>query len=144
MEAAVLLGELRWRQGRLEEATGQFERAFALYRENPWPLLSVMERSFAIVADIAGRDRALAARLERALASPFVLLILNEERLQTRYKVATYLDLPVLEEAILALEPNVPWRKALLERRVRVYESTGNPRAPLARRELERFLRNES
>ncbi len=43
-----------------------------------------MGRSFAIVADIAGPDRALAARLEKALAQPFALLILNEERLQTR------------------------------------------------------------
>ena len=144
VEAAVLLAQLRWRQGRLAEATDLFEKAFALYRVDPWPLFSVMNRSFTTIADIAGRDRALAARLEKALAQPFALLILNEERLQTRYKVATYLDNSVLEEAIIALEPHVPWRKALLERRARLYESAGNPRARLARRELDLFLKNES
>ena len=144
VEAAILLAQLRWRQRRFAEATDLFEKAFALYREDPWPLFSVMNRSFTTIADIAGRDRALAARLEKALAQPFALLILNEERLQTRYKVATYLDSSVLEEAILALEPHVPWRKALLERRARLYESAGNPRAPLARRELDLFLKNES
>ncbi len=144
VEAAILLAQLRWRQGRFAEATDFFEKGFALYRKDPWPLFSVMNRSFTTIADIAGRDRALAARLEKALAQPFALLILNEERLQTRYKVATYLDSSVLEEAILALEPHVPWRKALLERRARLYESTGNPRAPLARRELDLFLKNES
>ena len=144
VEAAILLAQLRWRQGRFAEATDLFEKAFALYREDPWPLFSVMNRSFTTIADIAGRDRALAARLEKALAQPFALLILNEERLQTRYKVATYLDSSVLEEAIIALEPHVPWRKALLERRARLYESAGNPRAPLARREFDLFLKNES
>ena len=48
-----------------------------------------------------------------------------------------------LEDAIGALEPHVPWRKALLERRARLYESAGSPRAPLARRELELFVKNE-
>jgi oxygen-dependent protoporphyrinogen oxidase len=34
----------------------------------------------------------------------------------------------------------MPWRKGLLDRRAKVYESTRNPRAELARRELARFL----
>ena len=49
---------------------------------------------------------------------------------------------PVL--AIVALEPHMPWRKGLLERRAKVYESTRNPRAELARRELARFVELEA
>ena len=82
--------------------------------------------------------------MNAALAQPFAVLLLNEERLQTRYKVATYLDESRLEDAIAALEPNVPWRKGLLTRRARLYEATRNPRAPVARRELESFLKHES
>ncbi len=143
-EAGVLLAQLRWRQGRLAEATSLLEGAYSRYREDPWPLVTIMYTSFSIVADIAGKDHALAARLEKALAQPFAVSLLNEERMQTRYKVATYLDRSKLEDAIVALEPHVPWRRALLERRVKVYESVGNPRAAIARRELELFLKHDS
>jgi len=144
VEAGILLGQLRWRQGRFAEATDLFEKAYARYREDPWPLLSVMNRSFTIAADLAGRDRRYAERLDSALAQPFAVLLLNEERLQTRYKVATYLDQSKLEDAVAALEPHMPWRKGLLSRRARLYESTRNPRAALARRELDEFLKHES
>ena len=40
--------------------------------------------------------------MNAALAQPFSVLLLNEERLQTRYKVATYLDESKLEDAIAA------------------------------------------
>jgi spermidine synthase len=144
VEAEILFGQLRWRQQRFAEAADRFERAFSLYRENPWPLLSVMNKSFTTVADIAGRGRALATQLDNALAAPFAVLLLNEERLQTRYKLATYLDQSKLEEAIAALEPHVPWRRAFLDRRAKVYEATGNPRAPIARRELAEFLKHDT
>ena len=103
-----------------------------------------MNRTFTIVADVAARDRRFAERLDAALAQPFAVLLLNEERLQTRYKVATYLEPSKLEDAIAALEPHVPWRKGLLSRRAKLYETTQNPRAGRARRELELFLREES
>ncbi len=126
------------------EATGLFEKAYARYREDPWPLLTVMNKTFLIVADIASRDPVLADRLEKALAQPFAVLLLNEERLQTRYKVATYLPSSRLEDAVLALEPHVPWRKGLLARRAKLYEATRNPRAELAQREHDRYLKKES
>jgi spermidine synthase len=144
VEADVLLAQLKWKQGRLSEATDLIEKAFSRYREDPWPLVTVMSKSFITVADIAGRDRSLAARLENALAQPFAVSLLNEERMQAWYKVATYLDRSKLEDAIGALEPNVPWKRPLLERRAKLYESTGNPRAAIARRELERFLKHDS
>lgn len=144
VEAAMLLAQLRWRQGRLAEATDLYGTAFARYREDPWPLFTITKGVFAIVADIAGRDRGLAARLENALAQPFALSILDEERLQTRYKVATYLDQSKLENAIAALEPEVPWHKGILSLRARLYEATRNPRAALARREFDLFVEHES
>ena len=54
------------------------------------------------------------------------------------------LDASKLEDAILALEPNVPWKRPLLQRRAKLYEATNNPRAELARRELALFLRYDS
>jgi spermidine synthase len=144
IDAATLLAHLRWRQGRFAEAADLFEKAFVAYRSDPWPLITLMNRTFVIVADIAGRDKALAARLEGALSQPFSLLLFDEERQQTRFKVAGYLDQSKLEDAIVALEPNVPWRRALLERRAKLYEATGNRRAALARRELALFLKHDA
>jgi hypothetical protein len=37
------------------------------------------------------------------------------------------------------MEPNVPWQWGILKLRARAYEETGDPRAALARRELEEF-----
>lgn len=144
VEAGVLLAALRSRQGRSAESADAIEKALARYREDPWPLLSVTNKSFQIVADLAGRDRSLAARMDAVLTQPFAVSLLNEERLQTRYKVATYLDQSKLEEAIAALEPNVPWKRALLARRAKLYEAVGNPRAVIARRELELFLKHDT
>src|SRR5712691_144833 len=110
---------------------------------DPCPMISIMNRTFLLVADIAGRDKALAARLEQSLSQPFCLALFDDEREQTRFKVATYLDQSKLEDALVALEPNVPWRRALLERRAKLYQSTGNRRATLARRELQLFLKHE-
>ncbi|HKF44336.1 MAG TPA: fused MFS/spermidine synthase, partial [Thermoanaerobaculia bacterium] len=129
VDALILLGELRWRQGRFPEAADLYEKALTRYREDPWALLPVVNRSFTIVADLAGRDRAFAGKMDAALSQPFAVQLLNEERLQTRYKVATFLDQSKLEDAIAALEPYVPWRKGLLSRRARLYETTRNPLA---------------
>ena len=144
IDADILLACLRWRQGRFPEAAGLMEKAFTRYREDPWPLLPVVNQSFLIVADIARRDRALAQKMDAALALPFAVLLLNEERLETRYKVATYLDQSRLEDAIAALEPYVPWRKGLLSRRARLYDSMRNPLAAKAHRDLDRYLKNEA
>ncbi len=143
VEADVLLARLRWRQGRLEEATQAFERAFLAYREDPWPLAILIRNSFSVVLDIASRDAALASRLEESLAQPFSLSVLDEERRLIRLEVASRLDPSRYVRAVEDMEPNVPWRRPILERRAQAYSATGNSRAPLARRELAKFLAKE-
>ena len=143
IEADVLLARLRWRQGRLEEAVQALERAFRMYREDPWPLPVLVRNSFAVVLDIASRDAGLAARLEESLAEPFSLFLLDEERRLIRLEVASRLDASRYARAVGEMEPDVPWRRPILERRAQVYAATGNPLAPLARRELAKFMENE-
>lgn len=143
VEADVLLARLRWRQGRLEEATQALERAFQMYREDPWPLAVLVRNSFSLVLDIASRDAALASRLEESLARPFALFLLDEERLLIRLEVASRLDASRYARALEELEPDVPWRRPILERRAQAYAATGNSRAPVARRELAKFMEKE-
>ncbi|HEY6930201.1 MAG TPA: fused MFS/spermidine synthase [Thermoanaerobaculia bacterium] len=144
VDAATLLAHLRWRQGRFAEAADLLEKAYVRYRTDAWPSITLMNRTFILAADIAGKDKALANRLEKALSQPFAVSMFEEERQQTRFKVATYLDSSRLEDAIADLEPNVPWKRAFLERRVKLYDSTGNRRAASARQDLARFLRHDA
>ena len=58
-----------------------------------------------------------------------------------RLYVGHYLGTARAAEALEPLEPHFPWRRDLLEDRVKIYEEIKNPRAPLARKELELFDR---
>jgi spermidine synthase len=143
VEADVLLARLRWRQGRMEEAVQALERAFQAYRKDPWPLAVLVRNSFAVVLDIASRDAALASRLEESLAQPFSLFLLDDERRLIRLEVASRLDASRYARAVEDMEPDVPWRRPILERRAQAYAATGNSRASVARRELAKFMEKE-
>jgi len=139
----MLTARLRWRQGRIEEATQSLERGFALYRDDPWPMPILVKNAFAIVLDLASKDAAVAARLDAALARPFALALLNEERLLIRLEIASRLDAARYVSIAQEMEPDVPWRGNILRDRARTYSSTGHPLAAVARRELAEFLETE-
>jgi hypothetical protein len=105
---------------------------------------AVVKNAFPIVLDLASKDAGLAARLDDALAQPFAVAVLDDERRLVRLEVAGYLDLPRYVAALAELEPNVPWRGSVLERRARAYDATGNPLARAAHRDLAEYLETES
>src|SRR6185369_10079853 len=144
VEAEIVLARLRWRQGRAPEAVEHLERAFERARQDPWAMPAVIKNAFPIVLDLGSKDPAMAARLDAALAQPFAIAVLDDERRLVRLEVAGYLDLPRYAAALADLEPNVPWRGSVLDRRVRAYDATGNPLARAARRDLAEFLETES
>ncbi len=143
VEADLLLARLRWAQGRPQEAVDALERAFAAYRRDPWPLLTAVRNAFPMVHDIATKDERLAARLCDALAHPFAVALLDDERRLVRLDVASRVGPGRYAEVVEEMEPNVPWRWGILELRARAYAETGNPRAALAKRELDRFIDQE-
>jgi hypothetical protein len=103
----------------------------------------VVKNAFPIVLDLASKDAALAARLDDALARPFAVALLDDERVLVRLEVASYLDLSRYAAALAEMEPDVPWRAAVLDRRARAYEATGSSLAPVARKEFAEFLETE-
>jgi spermidine synthase len=143
VEADLLLGRLRWRQGRRQEAVEALERAFVAYREDPWPMLVTVRNAFPMVLDLAAKDAGLAVRLCDALAQPFSVALLDDERRLVRLDVAARVDAARYAGVVQEMEPNVPWRRGILQLRARAYEDTGNPRAAVARRELEEFIEKE-
>ena len=141
-EADAILARYLWSQGDFAGCSEATANAFRRYRQDPWPLVSVMRRLLAVAAALPSKDAALAAPLYELLSPPFALSLLDDERLLTRVALARPLGSAKVAEAIEALEPNFPWKGDLLEERAHVYEEVGNPRAGVARKEFEAFARH--
>jgi spermidine synthase len=142
-EALSLQARWYWRQGNLQEAAKALETTFQRYREDPWPLPFVMKRSLSVAADIAGRDPSLAPRLYDALAQPFSLRLLEDERVAILLEIGWHVSMEKYSEALSAIEPNVPWERQLLARRAEAYARTRHPLAARANRDLALFEKRE-
>jgi SAM-dependent methyltransferase len=140
-EADAILARYLWSQGRFQECYQASAAAMGRYRIDPWPLSSIMGRFFAVLGDLPARDAKLAPLVYDLLTPPLPLWILDDERNLMRLYVGHYLGTARAAEALEPLEPNFPWRRDLLEDRVKIYEEIKHPRAQLARRELEAFDR---
>ena len=140
-EADAILARYLWSQGRFQECYQACAAAMGRYRVDPWPLSSIMGRFFAILGDLPARDAKLAPLVYDLLTPPLPLWLLDDERNFMRLYVGHYLGTARAAEALEPLEPHFPWRRDLLEDRVKIYEEIKHPRAPLARRELELFDR---
>ncbi|MBI4514202.1 MAG: fused MFS/spermidine synthase [Deltaproteobacteria bacterium] len=144
IEADAMLGHLRWRQGRLQEAAAALTAAFIAYRSDPWPLPHVLGRALEVATAVAAADKQLGEQLLEALTTPFAILALDEERRSAVLKIATQLNfdkycLPALE----ALEPHAPWQREVLRARVRCYRAAGHPRVEQAEEDWGAFLAGE-
>jgi spermidine synthase len=140
-EADAILARYLWSQGRFPECYQACAAAMGRYRVDAWPLPSIMGRFFAILGDLPARDAKLAPLIYDMLTPPLPLWLLDDERNFMRLYVGHYLGTARAAEALEPLEPHFPWRRDLLEDRVKIYEEIKHPRAPLARRELELFDR---
>jgi spermidine synthase len=143
VEAEVLTARLRWRKGQAAQAVESLEKAFTLYRQNPWPMPILVKNAFAIVLDLAAKDPAAAARLDAALSQPFAISVLNEERNLVRLELASRLGVNRYASTVSEMEPDVPWRTPILQQRANAYEATGNSLRFRARKELTEFLEKE-
>jgi hypothetical protein len=143
VEADLLLGRLRWRQRRGPEAVEALVKAFVRCRDDPWPMPIVVQKAFPIALDLAARDDRFALALCDALARPFSVAVLDDERQVTLLGVAARVDAARYARVLHEMEPHVPWQWGILRLRARAYEETGDPLASLARRELEEFEKNK-
>jgi hypothetical protein len=142
-EADAILARYLWSQGKFKECYDACAAAMGRYRVDPWPLSSLMGRFFAVLGDLPARDPRLAPLVFDLFTPALPLDLLDEERNLMRLLASRYLGTSRELEALEPLEPNFPWRRDLLDERVRVYEELKHPRAKLARRELETFDRHE-
>ncbi len=139
VEAGTLRARWSFRRGNVREAASELVAALRAYRQDPWPLPFLIKRSLPFAAAIASREPGLAPELYDALAEPFALRLLEDERVAALLEVASYISLAKYAEAMARIEPDVPWQRSLLTRRADAYTKTKNPLAARARADLALF-----
>jgi hypothetical protein len=147
VEADAILARLRVMQRRYGEAADLLVRALVRYREDPWPSGYVMERALESAVAIARADPMLAAKMAAALGQPFAAGQWNDRRrLYAAVVTAAHRGCsPETIRALQALEPDVPWRRDLLELRRDCYtQARLDGLATRAARELAEFQRAEA
>ncbi|MFO0755014.1 MAG: fused MFS/spermidine synthase [Byssovorax sp.] len=136
-EADAVLARLRFRQGRVKEATDALVASFTRYRTDPWPSFHVMGRAVDFAVEIANTDREAASRLFDALGEPFAASLLDDRRNQTRVVLTRLFDLRSrCGEALAPLEPYVPYNDDFLFWRAVCYAELNDPRAKRAEQDL--------
>ena len=143
VEADALLARLRYRQGRRPEAVRALLDALERYHVDPWPDVDLMRRTLDDVARPLSLDREVAVKLYETLGRPFVLRLLESDRLRLRVELALRIDFAKLcAEALAPLEPEVPWNESL-SLRARCYRAVKSPLSARADRDLEEFEAQE-
>ncbi|MFT3775526.1 MAG: fused MFS/spermidine synthase [Minicystis sp.] len=142
-EADAVLARLRFRQSRFAEAADALAAALDRYHDDPWPDVDLMRRAVDDLVLPLAQDRKVGERFHALLARPFVLRMLENDRLRVRLRLALQIDPDKLcVEALAPFEPDVPWNDSLALR-ARCYARTNHPLAARAARELEEFSTQE-
>jgi hypothetical protein len=103
-----------------------------------------MREALDLAVVLGQRDPQAARRLFQALARPFAVHALEEDRVNTLAKLLSPSDLAECVSILRPLEPNVPWRRGWLALRHRCYSAVGDgPSAARAARDLVSFLAQE-
>ena len=140
-EADALTGLLLYRKGNLAGAASLLSEALGRYREDPWPLLGIMEMAVTMSAETA-RDPQAADKVLDALSRSYSAYLM--ESLRTRAYLAAAWQArrcgPATLAALRELEPNIPWTSSVLQTRVVCYSAAGlQDAAARAREDLRRF-----
>ena len=149
-DAAGIRAELLWRQRKPEEAAETLEAFLRALSDDPWPNHELISRSLVRADALARSDRSrvVAGFFYNAMSRPFSVFNNESERLATRLTIGLYLDGGRPGEktlnAITPYEPHVVWRRQFLELRKDCYVAMNDPRATGARRDLDKFMRNET
>jgi len=144
-EADALTGILLHRKGSYAGAASLFNDALTRYRQDPWPLLSVMEAAVTTAAE-AARDPQAADKVLDALSQPYSAYVLEAPR-ERAYLAAAWEARkcgPATLAALRELEPNVPWTASVLQMRVVCYGAAGlQEQAARAQKDLQEFTHGE-
>jgi spermidine synthase len=142
-EAAAILGRLRLRQDRLQEAAAALETAFVAYRSEPWSWPFIMNLAIESAKELTTKSPAAIPLMKEALAQSFSVSMFDDARRNTLLALAM---VPKIDsgctDTLRPFEPYVPWREELLSWRSRCYTLAKDPRQERATAEHEEFTHN--
>ncbi|HEV8290463.1 MAG TPA: fused MFS/spermidine synthase, partial [Tepidisphaeraceae bacterium] len=142
VEADVVLGRLRIRQGKTEAGTQALIAAFTRFHDDPWAKRLAMRRGLTLVLAVGRSNPALAKRLGDVLRTPFAAYSQNETRQDVLVQLAGHAhDLPMMVEALGQYEPYAPWKGEYLASRANAYKAAGHKMAGRAAMELLEYRR---
>jgi hypothetical protein len=141
--AELLAAHAAVREGQEEGALSMLEGFFRGWRNDPWVDSRVGYQAFNLLKRIATHKPALAPRALELVSKPFAARAANDTRLDVAFELAFELESSLepgaCARALEPFEPWVPFTRPFLERRVRCYERTSDPRLARARQDLESF-----
>jgi spermidine synthase len=144
IEAEAATARLALRLGQPELARDALVSALVHYRAAPWPAQVGMLHALGLAEELAAARPDMVPALFEALGKPFAVAALEEPRRLARLNIASVGGVSNLcRDALADFEPHVPWRADLLRYRASCYERTRDPRARVARAELEEYLARE-
>jgi spermidine synthase len=144
-ETQLVQSVLQLAQGRIGEALSTLLGSVDAWRRQRWMAAEVrfQETALQMTRALGGAPPELLQAMFDAFAVPFPAY--SEERIrgEVRLQLAERLGPKACVEAYGYYEPHTPWLRTFLERRLACYESAGDPRAGVARQELEEFREGE-
>jgi spermidine synthase len=140
VEADVVLGRLRIRQGKTEAGTEALVAAFTRFHEDPWPKRLAMRRGLTLALAVGKSNPTYAKRIGEVLRTPFAASSQNETRQDILVQLATSArDLPMLVDALEQYEPYAPWKGEYLSARANAYKAAKHKLGDKASMELSEY-----
>ena len=140
----IVQASLAYRAHEPELAVEHLTRAFDRLHESPWPDADLMFTGMKMIGQIGLQDRRLVDRILAVLKDPFASRVLDEQRADIGFQIATHHRMPTeCVHFLSSLEPWPPWREKLLELRVTCYEIANSPKLNQAREDLAEFVADE-
>ncbi len=112
-----------------------------LLQDSPWGSRQLLDAVLFKAVSLCDLNSNYAAPLYEQLQQPFALYRLEDNRLLVRYLISEKMDNQQIIDSLQTMEPNVPWKEWLLEKRARVYSAGKHPLTEQARSELSQFKR---
>jgi spermidine synthase len=139
-EADAVLGRLRLRQGRHEEALGALGAAIRRCATDPWPAPHLVQGAYDALLELGSQREDLRPRVLEVLGQELALRMSHEVRIEEAFVLSAGREHePSCVALVGQMEPHVPFSKEWLEFRVRCYAFADSPLVLPATRDLRRF-----
>jgi len=122
-EAEAILGQLRAKQNRLDEAAPHVLRAFDQFHRDAWADTTTMGRTFDAASAVSHQNRAMSVAVYKAFDQKFAAGQWDDARRFFRVSLGATIEQcgPAMMHALVDLEPYPHWRESVLRNRVECY-----------------------